>query len=76
MRIAKPIIAAVALSMVAAPAFAQSAQPLSVATAVQDEGGAGDDSAILPAIAIAAILAAAILITSNEDSDLSNPVSP
>jgi hypothetical protein len=81
MRFNKAIIAALAISMSAAPVMAQSAAPLSVAAvsrsgaSMQDANGI-DNEYLLPGLAIMLILAAAILWTSNKDSDLGNPVSP
>lgn len=78
MRYMKPLIAAaLAFSMTAAPALAQSAAPLSVtvATTQADEGGGGHHrSYLLPAIALIAILAAAILLATH--SDKNSPSSP
>ena len=81
MRFNKAIIAALAVSMSAAPVMAQSAAPLSFAAvsrsgaSMQDASGI-DNEYLLPGLAIMLILAAAILWTSNKDSDLGNPVSP
>lgn len=82
MRILKSAIAAaVAVSMTATPALAQSAMPLSlVATAgmMQDDdgGGSNEGNQLLPALIIAGVVAAIILLVSNKDSDLDNPASP
>lgn len=79
MRITGPLAAAIGLSMAASPVLAQSAAPLSLAPVGAEMEQPGDlmgDSYLLPAIAIFGILAAAILITSNHDSDLNNPASP
>ena len=79
MRFSRPLAAAIALSMVTTPVFAQSAAPLSLAPAgaqLEQSSGLGGDNYILPAIVIVAVLAAAILYTSNHDSDIDNPTSP
>jgi hypothetical protein len=79
MRITKPLAAAIGLSMVSAPVLARSAAPLSMARVsaqMEDSSTLAGDSYILPALLIFGALAAAILITSNKDSDLNNPVSP
>ena len=79
MRFTRPLAAAIGLSMAATPVLAQSAAPLSLAPAGEQlEQGSGltGDSSILPAILIFGVLAAAILITSNEGNDLDSPASP
>ena len=79
MRFTKPLATAVALSMMSAPVMAQSAAPLSLAPAgaqLQQASGLDGDGYLLPAIVIFVVLAAAILYTSNHDSDLDNPTSP
>ena len=79
MRFPKPLAATIALSMIATPVFAQSAAPLSLAPAgaqLGQESGLRGDDYLIPAIAIFAVLLAAILYTSNKDSDLDNPHSP
>jgi len=78
MRFTKPLAALAGLTMAASPVLAQSAAPLSLASAsaLMEEGnGLTGDNYILPAILIFGILAAAILI-SNEDGGLTNPASP
>ena len=70
---------AIGLSMISAPVLAQSAAPLSLAPAgaqLDEPSSLDGDGYILPALIIFGVLAAAILITANEDSDLNNPVSP
>ncbi len=47
-----------------------------VGAQMEDSSALAGDSYILPAIIIFGALAGAILFTSNEDSDLNNPVSP
>lgn len=78
MRITKPVTAAMlAFSMAGAPVLAQSAAPLSVTSALtqSDEGGSGHHrSYVLPAIAIIAVLAAAILLATHGDKN--SPSSP
>ena len=79
MRFPKPLAATIALSMIATPVFAQSAAPLSLAPAgaqLEQSSGLRGDDYLIPAIAIFAVLLAAILYTSNRDSDLDNPHSP
>ena len=79
MRFSKPLAAAIALSMATTPAFAQSAAPLPLAPAgaeLEQPSGLDGDGYLLPAIVIFAVLAAAILYTSNHDSDIDNPTSP
>jgi glycerol uptake facilitator-like aquaporin len=80
MRFKKAIIAALAVSMTTAPVMAQSASSLSLgrAGAALQSGSSIDEDTdyLLPALVITAILAAAILWTSNKDSKLSNPRSP
>lgn len=77
MRFRKAIVAAAGISMAASPVLAQSAAPLSIASSVNRAGASiqgasrlNEERALLPALVIMAILAAAILWTSNEDSDL------
>lgn len=78
MRYLKPLAAAaLAFSMTAAPVMAQTAAPLSVTSAMTqgDEGGGHHrGSYLLPAIAIIAVLAAAILVASHGGKD--SPSSP
>ena len=79
MRFAKPLAAVIGLSMIATPALAQSAAPLSLAPVgaqLDQSSGLFEDNYILPALVIFGILAAAILITSNGGHDLNNPHSP
>ena len=79
MRITGPLAAAIGLSMVASPVLAQSAAPLSLAPVgaeLDQPSGLTGDSYILPALVIFGILAAAILISNNQDHDLNNPASP
>jgi hypothetical protein len=79
MRFTRPLAAAIGLSMVASPLLAQSAAPLSLVPTGAQLRQANDlegGSYILPAIIIFAVLAAAILYTSNKDSNLDNPRSP
>jgi hypothetical protein len=71
MRFSKPLIAAaLAISMSGTPVLAQSAAPLSVASR---SGAATEDtnelysSRLIPALVIIAILAAAILISHNQN---------
>jgi hypothetical protein len=78
MRFKKAIIAALAVSMTTAPVMAQSASSLSLgrAGAALQSGSSlddDDDDYLLPGLVIAAIIAAAILWTSNKDAELSNP---
>ena len=64
---------------VSAPVLAQSAAPLSLAPVgaqLEDANGLAGDSYILPAIIIFGVIAAAILISNEQDSDLNNPTSP
>lgn len=78
MRIARPLAALIGLSMAASPVLARSAAPLSLAPAGARMQGASDlagDNYILPAIIIFGVLAAAILITSNDNTP-NNPASP
>jgi hypothetical protein len=78
MRFTKPLAALAGLTMAASPVLAQSAAPLSLASAsapMEEGNGLTGDNYILPAILIFGILAAAILI-SNEDGGLTNPASP
>lgn len=80
MRSRKMLVAAIGLSMVSAPALAQSAAPLSLAAPVQvgamdGASSLAGDSYLLPAIVIAAVLAAAILL-SNDNEEPDNPASP
>jgi hypothetical protein len=77
MRFSKPLIAAaLAISMSGTPVLAQSAAPLSIAAplSVAARSGAPTDNAnqfdnerLLPALVIIAILAAAILVSHNQD---------
>jgi hypothetical protein len=73
MRFSKPLIAAaLAISMSSTAVLAQSAAPLSVASrsgaAIQDTSRLdGDHPRLIPALVIIAVLAAAILLTSNND---------
>ena len=79
MRFMKPLAAAISLSMMSAPVLAQSAAPLSLIPAgaqLDETNGLAGDNYVFPAIIIFAVIAAAVLFTSNEDSDLNNPVSP
>lgn len=79
MRFKKALAAAIGLSMVATPVLAQSASPLSIVRsgpAMQAAGNLDDDGYLLPAIVIFAVLAAAILLTTNGGSDPGNPQSP
>lgn len=79
MRFNKALAAAIGLSMVATPVFAQSAAPLSLsgsAAVMQDSGTSEDDDYLLPGLVIVAVLAAAILLVSQGGSDLGNPHSP
>ena len=83
MRFKKAIIAALAVSMTASPVLAQSAAPLSVASSVSRIGAATGDASslrrdgyLIPGLVIAVILAAAILWTSNKDTELDNPSIP
>lgn len=79
MRFTKPLAAAVGLSMMSAPVLAQSAAPLSLAPVgaqLDDANGLTGDSYILPAIIIFGVIAAAILISNEQDSDIDNPTSP
>jgi hypothetical protein len=77
MRYLKPVVAAaLAFSMTAAPVLAQSAAPLSVSHAFVegDSDGTTNRSYLLPAVVIIAVLAAAILLVSNNGKD--HPSSP
>ena len=79
MRFTTPLAAAVGLSMMSAPVLAQSAAPLSLAPVgaqLDDANGLTGDSYILPAIIIFGVIAAAILISNEQDSDIDNPTSP
>jgi hypothetical protein len=79
MRIARPLAALIGLSMAASPVLAQSAAPLSLVPAgaqLDEANGLAGESNILPAILIFGVLAAAILITSNDDHEPNNPASP
>jgi len=77
MRFSKPLIAAgLAISMTSMPVLAQSAAPLSVAArsgAVTKNTNELYNSYYIPALVIIAVLAAAILISNNQDN---NPHSP
>jgi hypothetical protein len=81
MQILRPLIAAaLAFSSATAPAFAQSAAPLSVASVSRASAPTDDSSSleggyVIPALAIFAILAAAVVISSNQD-DNDLPASP
>ena len=76
MRFSKPLIAAaLAISMSSAPALAQSAAPLSVASrsgATTEDTNDLYTSHLIPALVIIAVLAAAILLT-NDDNGPSSP---
>lgn len=80
MRFNKALAAAIGLSIVATPVFAQSAAPLSLsrsAAMMQGSGNLEDDgNYLLPGLVIVAVLAAAILLVSHGGSDLGNPQSP
>jgi hypothetical protein len=79
MRITRPLAAAIGLSMVSSPVLAQSAAPLSLAPVgaqMEQANGLDGEGYIFPAIAIFGVLAAAILISNNQDDDLNNPTSP
>ena len=81
MRFPKPLAAAIGLSMISSPVLAQSAAPLSIAPmgAPMDQASRLDGEGggyILPAVIIVAVLAAAILISHNQNDDLHNPQSP
>jgi glycerol uptake facilitator-like aquaporin len=81
MRILKTAIAAaLAVSMSVTPALAQSAMPLSIVASAgmmqDDDGVSNEGNQWLPALVIAGLLAAAILITTNDDNELNNPASP
>ncbi len=79
MRFTRSLAAVIGLSMAATPVLAQSAAPLSLAPAgaqLDESGSLAGDSYILPAILIFGVIAAAVLITSNQDHDLHNPQSP
>lgn len=83
MRIKNALAAMIGLSMVSTPVLAQSASALSVAPAMSRAGATmgdasllDDEGYIIPGVILVAILAAAILFTSNEDRDLNNPQSP
>jgi hypothetical protein len=79
MRLMKTImVGALGLSMASAPVLAQSAAPLSVsAVAEGDSGGSSDmDDYLLPGLVIMAVIAAAILLTGDENDDFGNPTSP
>jgi len=77
MRFSKPLIAAaLAISMSGTPVLAQSAAPLSIAaplSAAARSGAPTEDANqlrnqyLLPALVIIAVLAAAILISNNQD---------
>lgn len=78
----KGMIAALGISMAAAPALAQTASPLSLSTAARSgavmpwSSSLDEDDVLLPAIVIAAILTAAILLTKDDNDDFGNPISP
>ncbi len=79
MRFTKPLAAAIGLSMMSGPVLAQSAAPLSlvpVGAQLEETNGLTGDSYILPAIIIFGVIAAAILISNGQDSDIDNPTSP
>jgi hypothetical protein len=74
------VVAALAISMAATPVLSQSAAPLSVAGSVSRAGASSEDANrldtsgyLLPAVAIIAILAAAILISKNQGDNPSSP---
>lgn len=73
MRIKNALAVLIGLSMVSTPVLAQSASALSVAAIsragphIGDASLLDDDGYILPGLVIVAILAAAILYTSNKD---------
>lgn len=76
MRLLKTAIAAIAaVSMSATPALAQSAMPLSLVASAgmmqDDDGTSNDGDQLLPALIIAGVLAAAILLVSNGDGPAS-----
>ena len=76
MRYSRPLAAMIALSMIATPVFAQSAAPLSLApmgAQVDQASGLDGNEYLFPAIIIFGILAAAILITSNQDHSPDSP---
>ena len=75
MRLTKSLAAAISLSLVSAPVFAQSAAPLALSPAgatLQQASNLDDDNYIIPAVVIFGLLAAAILLS--KDNDL--PTSP
>lgn len=85
MRFSKPLIAAaLAVSMSSAPVLAQatapqSAAPLSIAAragAPTKDSNQYYNSYLLPALVIIAVLAAAILLTKDNNDDIDNPFSP
>jgi hypothetical protein len=79
MRYPKSLAAAISLSLISAPALAQTAAPLSLSPAgaqLQQASNLDDDNYLLPAVVIFGLLAAAILLTSNGGKDLNNPASP
>lgn len=79
MRFPKPLAAAIGLSMISTPVLAQSAAPLSLAPVgaqMEQASSLEGNNYILPAMIIFGVLLAAILYTSNKDSDLDNPASP
>jgi hypothetical protein len=77
MRFSKPLIAAaLAISMSGTPVLAQSAAPLSIAAPLSVAARSGaptkdsnqlENQYLLPALVIIAVLAAAILISNNQD---------
>jgi hypothetical protein len=77
MRLSKPLIAAaLAISMGSTPVLAQSAAPLSVAArsgAVTKNTNELYNSYYLPALVIIAVLAAAILLSNNQNTKPSSP---
>jgi hypothetical protein len=76
MRFSKALAVAIGLSMAATPVLAQSAAPLSLVRSGAGTQGASNfdnDGYILPAIVIFGILAAAILLSKNQDSSPSSP---
>ena len=75
---AKPLMLAAALSVGATPALAQSAaQAPRAAAAMQDESnlaGAGENDTFVYGVIIAIVIAAAVLIATNDTPD--EPASP
>jgi hypothetical protein len=76
--LAKPLMLAAALSVAATPAFAQSAaQTPRAAATLQDESnlaGAGENDTFVYGVIIAIVIAAAVLIATNDTPD--EPLSP